>query len=362
MAEQRQELDANEPATPFKLEKARQRGSVVRSVEVNFAVILVACVAYVQGLGPRTLDQASQHLGAALSRASRGGLDLHSTLELLSMDGAAAGLLAAPLLFTIWVSATLTGALQAGGVLTSAPLTPDFSRLNPAAGLAQLFSLRSLNELWRNLLKVCAVCAALAGWYSLHLDAVLALSGRTAAGRVFAGLELVASVLMLLAALAIAFAMLDWGMNRQAYLRRMRMSKREIKDEHKEREGDPRIKARLRELRMQWVQRARQLSGVRSADVVLTNPTHYAVALSYRAGETVAPVIAARGAGELAQRMRWLARLHGVPIVENPALARALFASKEPGSLVPQEHFGEVARVLRWVYTVRPMQQQKGRA
>jgi flagellar biosynthetic protein FlhB len=157
----------------------------------------------------------------------------------------------------------------------------------------------------------------------------------------------------LLAGITLAFALLDWVFNRWNYLRQMRMSRRELKDEHKEREGDPRIKKRLRELRLQWLKRSQQLSKVRNADVLLTNPTHVAVALEYRNGEMPSPKITARGAGELARRMRVEARRRSVPVVENAPLARALFALRESEVFVPEEHFTQVARILRWVYAAR---------
>ena len=131
------------------------------------------------------------------------------------------------------------------------------------------------------------------------------------------------------------------------------MSRREIREEHKEREGDPRIRKKLRELRVQWLKRARQLSKVRSADVLLTNPTDYAVAIEYRHGETPAPVITARGAGEMAARMRTEAQRHGVPVFVHVPLTRALFSLPESQVYVPEEHFNQVARVLRWVYAAR---------
>ncbi len=193
-------------------------------------------------------------------------------------------------------------------------------------------------------------------WGQHHLLEMLRLSAQPPRSMVQTGLELLGSALSLLAGLVLLFAVLDWIINRWEFMRNMRMSKREIKDEHKEREGDPRIKSRLRELRLQWLTRARQLSRVRSADVLLTNPTHYAVALEYRHGEMPAPMITARGAGELARRMRNEARRNNVPVVEHPPLTRALFALDEAQVLVPEEHFSQVARILRWVYAARPPQ------
>jgi len=164
---------------------------------------------------------------------------------------------------------------------------------------------------------------------------------------------LLRSALPLLAGIIAAFALLDWGFNRWDYMRQMRMSRREMKDEHKEREGDPRVKNRRRQLRIEWLKRVRQLAKVRNADVLVTNPTHVAVALEYRHGEMPAPQITARGTGELALQMRREARRHSIPIVENPQLARALFAARESQVYVPQEQFHQVARVFRWVFAAR---------
>ncbi len=189
------------------------------------------------------------------------------------------------------------------------------------------------------------------GWH--EFTTIAGLSSRSARAITLIGLDMLGSAFTLLFLIVLVFALMDWAFNRAAYMRQMRMSKRELKDERKEREGDPRIKARLRELRLEWMKRSRQLSRIRSADVLLTNPTHYAVALEYRHGETPAPVITARGAGELAHRMRKEARRNSVPVVENAPLARALFALDESRILVPEEHFNEVARVLRWVFAAR---------
>jgi flagellar biosynthetic protein FlhB len=198
-----------------------------------------------------------------------------------------------------------------------------------------------------------AVGLAMPVWLRHHLNDLLSLPNRTPRSMQQNGIGLLGSALTALAGIVLLFALADFLFNRWEYLRQMRMSRREIKDEHKEREGDPRIRARLRELRAQWLKRMRQLAKIRSADVLLTNPTHYAVALEYRLGEMPAPMITARGAGEMALRMRKEARRRGVPIVEHPALTRALFAVRESQLFVPEEHFNQVARVLRWVYGAR---------
>jgi flagellar biosynthesis protein FlhB len=353
MAEQKEDLDRSEPATAFKLEKAHRRGSIVRSAELTFAFVLLVCVACVYGLGSQMMDDTALLVRRALSFAARSDLTQVSALAYVHALGLHALIAIAPALFAVWLAALTTTALQARGVFTAEQLKPDFTRLNPANGWKRVFSVKSLHELWRSTAKIAVIAVAMAIWGGHHLAEILALSGLAPRSMTQRGLALLGSCLTLLTGLMFVFALLDWSLNRWEFLRKMRMSKREIKDEHKEREGDPRIKARLRELRLQWLNRARQLSKVRSADVLLTNPTHYAVALKYRSGEMPAPMITARGAGEMAQRMRAEARRCAVPVVEQPQLARALFALNEAQVFVPEEHFEQVARVLRWTYAAR---------
>lgn len=353
MAEQREDLDRNEPATPFKLEKAHKRGSVVRSAELTFAGVLLACVACVYGLGMQTADGVALLARRGLSFVARDELTPASALALVDALATHAVVTIAPALAVVWLVAALIGAMQARGVLTTQPLQPDFTRLNPASGFKRILSVKSLHELWRNSAKLGVISIAMAVWAQHHLAEILRLSTQEPRSALRSAIALLGSSLSLLAGLVLLFALLDWSINRWEFMRRMRMSKREIKDEHKEREGDPRIKARLRELRLGWLTRARGLAKVRSADVLLTNPTHYAVALEYRHGEVPAPMITARGAGEMARRMRVEARRRSVPVVEHPPLARALFALHESQVLVPEEHFNQVARILRWVYAAR---------
>jgi flagellar biosynthesis protein FlhB len=353
MAGQQTDLDRNEPATPYKLEKAQQRGSIVRSTELTFAGVLLTCVACVYGLGTQVVDGIAVLGRQGLSFVGREALTGESAIAFVGTLATHALRVVAPVVFVVWLTAFLISAMQARGVFTAQPLKPDFTRLNPATGFKRMFSVKSLHDLWRSVAKLGAISVAMALWGQHHLLEMLRLPAQPSRAMLHSGIDLLGSALSLLAGLVLLFAALDWSINRWEFMRNMRMSKREIKDEHKEREGDPRIKSRLRELRLQWLKRARQLAKVRSADVLLTNPTHYAVALEYRHGEMPAPMITARGAGELAQRMRDQARRHGVPVVQHIPLTRALFALDETQLLVPEEHFGQVARILRWVYAAR---------
>jgi flagellar biosynthetic protein FlhB len=327
------ELDANEPATPFKLDKARERGSIFRSADLVFAVVMLVCVACLQGLGMKVIDGVGSMMRHGLSLAGHGELTQVTVLKYAGILAGEVIAAIAPVLFSVWVAALLCSAYQAGGVFSAEPLKPDFGRLNPANGLKRIFSIRSVHELWRSGARLTVVAMAMWSWGRYHLSDLLLLELVSPRSMLHSGMQLLGSMLALLAAIVAVFALFDWSFNRWEYLRQIRMSRRE--------------------LRIEWLKRVRQLAKVRNADVLLTNPTHVAVALEYRHGEMPAPMITARAAGELAHRMRVEARRRSVPIVEHPQLARALFALSDSQLFVPEENFEPVARILRWVFAAR---------
>ena len=347
------ELDRNERATPHKLERARRRGAVVRSADVIFVAVLAVAAGCVEGLGRTLVGRLAETLAAGLAFAPPEAFSAHVALRALGQALRTGVALAAPILFVVAVAAGAAAALQARGVFSAHPLKPDFTRLHPAQNLARVLSLRSVNEALRAMLKLALVGTAVVLWGAQRLGDArrAALLGPGPLARL--AIETVGGLLALLVGAFALLALIDYGLQRWQFLRQMRMSRREIREEHKEREGDPRIKARLRELRLEWLRRARSLEKVRVADVLLVNPTHYAVALAYRHGEMPAPAITARGAGEMAQHMRREAQRRGVPVVAHPPLARALFATRESDGFVPEACFADVARILRWVYAAR---------
>ena len=353
MSEASTDLDRNERATSHKLEKAHQRGAVARSAEVVFLGILLAAAACVHGLGERLLGGLGAVLARGLSGAGRGGLGAAAALHELGHGLQAGAALVASIVFAVWVAAVGAAVLQVRGVFSAHPLRPDFSRLSPAHGLSRMFALRSLHEALRAVLKLVAVAGAMALWGLDRLGELRHAALLPAPALARQGLATVGSLLTTLAGVLALVALLDYAVQRWQFLRQMRMSRREVRDEHKEREGDPRVRQRLRELRVEWLRRARSLARVRSADVVLVNPTHVAVALEYRHGEMPAPAITVRGAGEMARRIRQEAHRRRVPVIEHAPLARALFATDARERYVPEACFADVARILRWVYAAR---------
>lgn len=351
MAEQ--DLDRSEAATPFKLEKAREKGQTARSTEGVGAAVLTVAVVYLSWHGvaaSRELVGLCRSLFMALAQedaAQRAPWPLVSQM----VSGGVFFLL--PLLVLVMVAAVVATVAQTGVVLSLEPLAADMSRIHPATGLKRIFSMRSLFELGRACIKMLVL--GLTAWFALW--ALLPQFHR------IHGLEpapflqlLVEDAGALGTRLVIALAVLslaDLVYTRAEFGRRMRMSRRELKEEYKNREGDPRIRGRLRELRREMLKRSMALSNTRTADVVLTNPTHYAVALRYVHGEMDAPCVVAKGAGQLAAAMREIAARHRVVVVRNPPLARRLFHEAALQESLPGSFHAEVARIIVWVFAMR---------
>ena len=355
MAEEDQ--DKSDPASEYKLQKSRERGSVAKSQDITFVAILFGLTCGVFGMGDSFSRDIAGVMRAVLNQVSSAQTDPmlilpvigHATVEIMH-------LLAMPLAI-VAVLAIVASVAQVGFVLSGEPLKPDFTRINPAQGLKRLFSMRSIYDLVRSLLKMGLVAMLLwlaGGWV---LKQLVALPLYAAPGLLAYLIQVTGGILAALTALFGLLAFADLAYTRWEFLKKMRMSKREVKDEHKQRDGDPRIKARLRELRMEWFKKGLSMQKVKDADVLLTNPTHLAVAIAYRRETMAAPKVLTKGAGEVAMKMREVARRHGVMVVENPPLARSLYRLTSPDDDLPEQHYAEVAKVLAWVYAARKKSQ-----
>lgn len=349
MAEQ--ELDRNEAATPFRLQKAREQGQTPRSADFVSSIVFLAAAAYIAGQGSKTADALLQLSRSALLRAGDPSADAFGSVLAQMVTGAGSALL--PLFVAMAVAAIASAVCQTGVVFSLEPLHVDFSRLDPAEGLKRVFSTRTLFDAGRACVKLLvlvaiAVLAMRALMPQFHAIAMLppAVFLQTLVHDVGeVGLKMGAALLVI--------SLLDMVFTRNDFARRMRMSRRELKDEYRQREGDPRIRSRLRQLRNDMLKRSRALRSTSTADVVLTNPTHYAVALRYVHGEMDAPRVVAKGAGQLAAAMREIAARHRVIVVQNPPLARRLFREAALEESIPPSFHAEVARIIVWVLAVR---------
>lgn len=345
MAEGGEETDKGEEATPFKLEQARRKGMLARGTDLGFfaSLVALAIAAQLVGTGLASGLAATMRHDLAIAGASSGEI-----LALLNIGWAEIRSLSAvlilPLLLFIVVAVTIEIVQNRGIVFSAEPLRPDFSRMNPAKGLRRLFSMRMLKELAKNLVKL--------GFYGgaafFYIRGVVQQAGlRARDGRQLAELlaESAGRLLLMFILLAAAVATLDQLLARREFARQMRMSRREVTREAREREGEPRQKQKRRQILAEIIKQAAAAANVKGADVLIVNPTHYAVALRYRPEESDAPVIQARGRNLWAQRMRETARREGIVIVRNPALAKALYREGQVGGPIGQNQFVAVADI-----------------
>lgn len=338
------ELNKSEQATPYKLEQARKKGIVAKSQELGMVISLACMAGYLYTRGDRMFAQLGAISERALAEAASinaGGHALLTWVQRLLVETASA---LAPLIGVILLGALLATVAQTGLLFAPAAIKPDPSKLNPMQGLKRVFSLQTLIEAAKACVKMVvysAICAL--AIYPVARTLSHVSGGATGLASALSSTSLRLLLLFILA--AAVFAAIDQILVRRMFARRMRMSKHEQKQEIKQREGDPRIKQRRKQLQRELLQRAQSMRNVRGADVLVTNPTHYAIALKYESDRMLAPTIVAKGSGEFALRLRKLAFVYGVPIIESRALARQLFHNAAVEREVPETLYRDTAQV-----------------
>jgi flagellar biosynthetic protein FlhB len=357
MAESAQER--TEQATPKRLEEARRKGQIPRSRDLSAAAVTLAggTALYMMGgqIGGALHGMMSR--GLTLTRAQ--ALDPAYLLPALA-DAAAAGLRAcAPVLGVIMLAAILAPLALGGWSFSTASLAPQFSRLNPLEGVKRMFAMRSIMELLKALAKfaVVAVVAVIVLWH--EAPALLALGREPIDQAIGHAVKLSGQGLLSISAGLIIIAAIDAPYQLWQYAQQMKMSREEVREEHKESEGSPEVKGRIRQLQQQMASQ-RMMQDVPKADVIVTNPTHYAVALRYDDKRMRAPVVVAKGADLVAARIREIATEHAVPIFEAPPLARVLHRNVDIGDEVPSSLYVAVAQVLSYVFQLRVAQRSGG--
>lgn len=339
--------DKTEQPTPYRLEEARKRGEIAKSADVVGSVVMIAFAAIVAVTGG--------WIALSLARATRHMLELAGNAPELngsfvawtSQAYAPVWQALTPLILGLLIAAVVANVMQTGPMFTTHPLKPDLKRINPAQAFKRVFSMRTLWELGK-LIGKFALLAALCGfflWQARALAEATAMALPQRLGSLMLGAFVKTSVYVLIVLGLVAAA--DMIFTRREFMRRMRMSRRELRDEVKRRDGDPAVKSKQKQQIRDLLKKTRALGRVQEADVVLTNPTHVAVALRYRPGQTLAPVVLAKGAGVLSKRIRHLAAKHRVPIVRMPALARALYKDCEIDGPVAEAHYVSLAPIYR---------------
>lgn len=351
MAEE-SDLEKTEPASPRRLEQAREEGNVPRSRELGTCTMLLAAGCGLWFTGESAVRQLSGLLSSSLAFDREQAFDFN--LLVAHNAGRMADVLLAfvPLAILLLVVAIASPLLIGGWLFSSKALMPNFGRMNPMSGLFNMVSSHALVELIKAVGKALVVGSV--AWFVISgkIEAMLALTvmplntGSASLGHLlFVSFLTIVGGLVLIAAIDAPYQM--WH-----YANKLKMTREEVRQEAKESEGSPEIKAKIRQQQREMARR-RMMAEVPKADVVVTNPTHYAVALKYADGKMGAPKVVAKGADEVAARIRELAGEHQVPLLEAPALARALYSHTELGDEIPEALYTAVAEVLAYVFQLR---------
>lgn len=347
MAEEGDSGERSQEPTQKKLDDARKKGDVPKSMEVNNWFLLSAGAIALMMFSSDSAVQLTAGLKGFISNAGTISVDGGTLTHVLtSMSILILTALAMPLLF--FVGAAILGNIVQNGLLYSTePITPKLSKISPLAGFKRLFSKTSLVNFGKGICKLIIVGTAIVWvvWPRREELGLLAMLDPSKIG-VYSH-DLMISMVSTAVAVLTVLAIADWLYQRHEWMERQKMSFQELKEEYKQLEGDPHIKAKIRQLRQQR-SRKRMMAQVPQASVIITNPTHYAVALKYDAGMN-APLVLAKGLDSLALKIREIGTAHSIPIVENPPLARALYATVDIDGEVPAEHYKAVAEVIGYV-------------
>ena len=354
------DLEKTEPASPRRLEKAREDGQVPRSPELSTFAVLISAGSGLWLMGDHLTGQLRSLIKGGMQVPRDIGFDSSLLTERLFDQSLHALVAFAPFFILMILAAVAAPMLLSGWLFTFKSLTPDFNRLNPVKGMGRMFSLHSLVELCKALLKAALIGGAGAWTVWYHKEAVLLLiAAPLAVGAGHMG-ELVAMSFLAIAGTMVLIAAVDVPFKLWDHHRKLKMTKEEVRQENKETEGNPQVKGRIRAQQREMA-RKRMMAEVPKADVIVTNPTHYSVALKYEDGKMRAPRVVAKGSHLLALKIREVAQQHHVPLLEAPPLARALYHHAELGDEIPQTLYNAVAEVLAYVYQLRRHREYGGK-
>lgn len=339
--------ERTERPTPHRRSESRRKGQVAKSPDLTAALGLLGALVAINLMGPRIFRELAGLMGRLLGEPT--SLSADSMLAAARIGFVTAGKVLLPIAAAVAATAVVANLVQVGFIASWHPVAPDLNKINPIAGLGRLFSRRNLVRLLVNVGKVGLVAWVAWALIANRMDRMIVLPQLDFLAALTVAGEMVFTVSIRLALVLLVLALLDYAYNRYQHEQQLRMTKQEIREELRRMEGDPLLRARrLRVARQLAMQRI--AAEVPKADVIVTNPTHVAVALRYDAKAMAAPTVIAKGADLMAEHIRKLAIEHNVPIVRRPPLARAIYAACEVGQEVPSKFYKAVAEVLAYVY------------
>lgn len=350
--------ERTEEATPRRLQKARDDGQAPRSTDLAAGLGLVVATMTLQAMGATFYGIIAEGMAGAFSGLGRGQMNAAEIRALLGEWAIRYLRLLLPVAGVIMVVGVLGGLLQTRFLFSWKPVAPDLTRINPMAGLKRIFSLRTVVEQTKGMLKLTVVgyvaYRAMSDIFSQIPNLMgqnISIGAMVIASRAISGLQAIGFALL-------ALGIFDYAYQFWEFKKSVRMTKEEVKRERKDQEGTPEMKMRQRQRQREMARRRRAISEVPQADVVITNPTHFAVALRYDLERDGTPRVIAKGSDLLAQRIKVVARQHDVPMVENRPLARTLYNTVDVGKPIPADLYQAVAEVLAVVYSMRRQSRQ----
>lgn len=352
MAELNKDQERTEEATPKRREEAREQGQVAKSRDLASVAILSACLLYFYFGANSFLHQLMDLMKSSFSSLDSSLVTTENIQSLLFSAFYKTISLMTPFLLVVCIAALSSNILQVGFKISTKAIAPKLSKIDPAKGFARLFSLQSLIEFIKSIFKISI--AGFVAYLTVKSELVDILP--LADSSVWEILVYITGtsfrILLTTCWVLIILALMDYLYQRWEYERNLKMSRQEIKDENKQTEGDPIVKARIRRLQREMAQR-RMMANVPKADVIITNPTHLAVALQYDQDSMIAPKVIAKGAGYIAEKIKEIARESRVPLVENKPLAQVLYKMVEVSGTIPDSLYKAVAEILAYIYSIK---------
>jgi len=342
--------EKTEAATPKKLEQSRERGQVAKSQDLSAAVGLVVATVLIVAYGGTLVERFAFMLRSVFENEIAGDpLFAPDALDSFSESMVHAVLLMVPVLVVTFLAAYVVQFIQVGWLFTTKPLKPNFGKLDPVKGTKRLFDTKNLVKTLVNVLKLIFVISIAWAVIAARLPRLAALPSLEVGGAMWLVGVTVLEVAAAMAVLLLTLALIDWIYQKWQHQRDQRMTKQEVKEERRSMEGDVETKRRRSRMYSE-IARQQVQAGTPTADVIVTNPTHFSVAIRYDGEAMTAPTVVSKGADLLAFQIRQIAESHGIPIVERPPLARALYHGTDVGQQVAPEHYAAVAEVLAYVY------------
>ncbi len=343
--------ERTEEATPRRREEARQKGNIAKSMELNYALVFLTGVMSVYFFIKHMFANIREvfiyyltHLNYDLTVANAYALAFTLVKQMF--------VIVFPVLLALIVVSIFSNVAQFGFLMSSEALVPKFERINPISGLGRLFSMRGLVELLKSIVKIAIIGYVVYFTIKSGYEQYLMLSYAPVNTIIVFVLTVIYKVAIRAGIAMLVLAVFDFGYQRWQYEQDMKMTIQEIKEEYRNTEGDPLVKSRIRSIQREMARR-RMMEEVPKADVVITNPTHYAVAIQYDPLTMSAPKVIAKGQRLIAQKIREIAEGNRIPLVENPPVARAIYASVDVGDEVPEEYYTVIAEILAYVYKLK---------